>query len=389
MISDQVKTDLAQGSAVRKMFEEGARLRRLHGAENVFDFSLGNPDLPTPRIVQEALEQAVQDAGSKGHGYMSNAGYQACRETIAKREFNKSGIPVESSAVVMTVGAAGALSVIFKAILNPGEEVLTISPYFGEYRHYVKNAGGLLLAVPALQPGFQPDIQGLLKAITPRTKALLLNNPNNPTGVVYTEESLRALAKGLEALEQTIYVIFDEPYAEIVFDAAVIPPMRLFKNSIIAYSWSKSLSLPGERIGYIACAPTCADYENLCAAFAFCNRTLGFVNAPAIWQRVMTTMAEQAVDTAPYRLRRDLICGILDRCGLRYTRPEGAFYIFPEVPGGDDVAFAAACAEENLLVVPGSGFAAPGYIRICYAVPEDMIRRSEQAFQKVMTQFNG
>ena len=238
-----------------------------------------------------------------------------------------------------------------------------------------------------LRPPFFQLMPALLAAVTPRTKAILLNNPNNPTGQVYTPTSLQALHAGLQTLGRPIYVVFDEPYAELVFEESVLAPLGLFENGIVAYSWSKSLSLPGERIGYIACSPACADYEDLCKALVHCNRTLGFVNAPALWQRVLTGACDLTVDVNIYRRRRDRMCAVLDRCGFTYARPQGTFYVFPQSPEPDDAAFAAACAEHNLLVVPGRNFGAPGYFRISFCVDENIISRSEKAFRAVAQQY--
>lgn len=383
MIAEQVRMDMRKGSAIRKMFEEGARLKAIHGAENVFDFSLGNPDLPTPKRVRERLEQIVAEGDGAEHGYMNNAGFLECRTAIAARESRKSGKTIAPEGVIMTVGAAGALCVIFKAILNPGEEVITISPYFGEYRSYIQDNGGVLVDVPTTRPDFQLDVDAVLAAVTPRTKAILINNPNNPTGQIYEERRLAELNARLKALDQSIYTVFDEPYVELVYEGEAQSPLSLFENAIVAYSWSKSLSLAGERIGYIACSPDCADYESLRDALVYCNRTLGYVNAPAIWQRVLATECDVAVDIEPYRIRRDLICEILDRCGFTYTKPRGTFYVFPQAPGGDDQKFTEVCALHRLLVVPGSNFGAPGYFRISYCVNEETIRRSETAFREI------
>lgn len=384
MIAKAILEGMNNGSAIRKMFEEGKRLTALYGAENVFDFSLGNPDVPTTAATQAAYHRALDEAGPAGHGYMNNAGFEATREAVARRENARSGLALDSSSIVMTTGAAGALSIIFKAILDPGDEVIVPSPYFGEYQSYVGNAGGRLVPVATDPEDFSLDLDAISRAITSRTKAVLINTPNNPTGQVYLETDLRQLNDLLLASPQTIYLVSDEPYAELIYDGISLPSiLSVFQNGIVAYSWSKSLSLPGERIGYVAVSPRCADHDLLAAALTYCNRTLGFVNAPALSQRAIATVMDDHVDAAIYRERRDLLHGILTRAGFSCFLPKGAFYLFPRSPEPDDAHFADVCCQHGLLFAPGSAFGTPGHFRLAYCVSEDMIRRSEPVFRKV------
>lgn len=385
MIARQIMENMKNGSAIRSMFEAGQQLKAKYGADQVFDFSLGNPDIPAPSAVQAAFLEAVRESETAGHGYMNNAGLDTARQAVASRESDRAGYPIQSGDVIMTVGAAGALSVLFKAILDPGDEVMTFAPCFGEYHAYVQNAGGHLLTVPTTRPDFLPDLTALGEAITPRTKAVLINSPNNPTGQLYERAILEKLRDILESQDHCIYLISDEPYTELVYeaDAALPSVLSIFRNSLVAYSWSKSLSLPGERIGYIAAAPTCEDHDNLMAAMAYCNRTLGFVNAPALLQRVIVRAIRSRVDPDIYRRRRDALYGILARCGFTCFLPRGAFYLFPISPDPDDRRFAEFCLSYRLLCAPGSAFDCPGYFRLSFCVSEDTIRRSEPVFQAI------
>lgn len=385
MIARQILENMKNGSAIRSMFEAGQQLKARYGDDRVFDFSLGNPDVPAPPAVQDAFLAAVLESGTAGHGYMNNAGLDTARRAVAERESARAGRRLEAGDVVMTVGAAGALAVLFKAILDPGDDVITFAPCFGEYHAYVQNAGGRLVTVPTTRPDFLPDLNALADAVGPRTKAVLINSPNNPTGQLYDRAVLEQIRDVIEAEDHCIYLISDEPYAELIYDGETQLPsvLSVFQNSLVAYSWSKSLSLPGERIGYIAAAPTCEDHDNLMAAMAYCNRTLGFVNAPALLQRVVTRAIGCRIDPEVYRRRRDRLHDILTRCGFSCFLPRGAFYLFPVCPEPDDRHFAAVCLSHRLLCAPGSAFDCPGYFRLSFCVSEDTIRRSEPVFETI------
>ena len=362
-------------SEIRAMFEEGARLKSRFGAENVFDFSIGNPDPPPPETVRQTLRQLLEAETSGVHGYTSNAGLLAAREKIAGN-LKCDGLTADH--IVLTCGASGALNVILKALLNPGDEVIVLSPYFVEYLYYIDNHGGKAVIVPTDQNTFQPDLAALAAALTPRTKAVLLNSPHNPTGVVYGEDVLRQMAA---LLGETIYLISDEPYREIVYDGVTVPSvLRLFGNAIVAYSYSKSLSLPGERIGYIAVSPNCTDLDLLLPALIFANRTLGFVNAPALFQRMIAEAPDVAVDARLYQERRDLLWGHLTSLGFACQKPQGAFYLFPKCPMEDGQAFKQLALKYRILLVPGSGFGCPTHFRLAYCVSADTIKCSLPAW---------
>ncbi len=385
MISREAKKQLGGSSQIRKMFEEGKRLAAIYGAENVYDFSLGNPDQEPP---QEIIENLVQDAKSekKGlHAYMANAGYPEAREAVANYESKRSGQAIEAAGVIMTVGAAGALAIILRSLVDPGDEVIIISPFFTEYTQYIRLAGAVAVQVDCLD-NFQPDIAAIERAITERSKAIIVNSPNNPSGVVYSAETYQQLQAVLAKQESTIYVISDEPYRDITYDHVEVPAvMRYIPNAIVAFSWSKSYALPGERIGYACVAKQTADYDDLCQALTFYNRTLGFVNAPALWQRVVTRSLELPISVENYQKRRDKILAIFAKAGISCQKPDGAFYLFPQVPEGiSEQDFVARCAEHRILLVGATGFGKPGYVRLSYAVPDAMIDRSEEAFVAVM-----
>lgn len=384
MISKAITDQMEQGSWIRRMFEEGNRLRAIHGADHVYDFSLGNPDLEPPEAVRQAIidQAAQQQAGS--HGYMSNVGYPDIREAIARQISQASGRDIETDAICMTVGAAGALNVTLKALLDPDDEVIVIAPYFVDYLSYIRNHGGRPVIVEASRTTLVPDLDAIEKAITAKTKAIIINTPNNPSGMVYSEGDLRALSQLIDIQDHPIYIISDEPYRELVFTQRPAPStMACLNQVIVCYSWSKSFSLPGERIGYVAVSPGCQDYDHLKKALGFCNRVLGYVNAPAFFQRVIHQSMDAPVDVSRYHKRRDLLAGILRRAGFSLRLPEGGFYLFPQSPYEDDVAFADVCASEHVLVVPGTGFGFPGYFRLCFAVPDEMIEASEPAFKRI------
>ena len=389
MFSEEVVKNVNNGSAIRAMFEEGARLSAIYGAENVYDFTLGNPDLePEAPVIQSILTYAQTP---NIHKYMANAGYGDVREKVAAYTAKETGVPVKGSNVLMIAGAAAGLNVVLKALLNPGEEVIAIAPYFVEYGAYTKNQGGSFKVVNATEGTFDLDVDAIEKAITPKTKAIILNSPNNPTGTVYPEETLKKLADLLAALEakgQTIYVISDEPYIKIVYEDVKVPAMlSIFRNSIIVNSFSKSLALPGERIGYIVINPAIDGAELLMDGMIICARTLGYVNAPSLFQKVIADNLELATGVESYYERRNVLYDIIKRAGFECRLPEGAFYLFPKSPIPDDKAFCDKALAHNLIVVSGAGFGYPGYFRLAYCVDMATIRRSEKAWMELGKEF--
>ncbi|MGI6777037.1 MAG: pyridoxal phosphate-dependent aminotransferase [Acetivibrionales bacterium] len=392
MFSEKIVNNLKKSSWIRAMFEEGEKLRSIYGPDKVFDFSIGNPEIEPPETVKKAFEKiASLDLPGK-HRYMSNAGYTSVREKIANRIEKETGVFLPFQNIIMTCGAAGALNVVLKTLLNPGEEVVVFSPYFVEYLFYIDNHVGKPIVVPTDTPTFQPDPDTLEKALSPRTKAIIFNNPNNPTGVIYKEETLLSIAELIERKEKeyntTIFIISDEPYADITYDGIKAPSMfKIFKNSIVVNSFSKSLALPGERIGYIAVNRGIQEIDLLLEGLTFSNRTLGFVNAPAIAQRVVEEAIDQAVDVEEYRKRRDLLYNNLIRLGFSCNKPEGAFYLFPKSLMEDDVEFAKRALKYNLLLVPGQGFGCPGYVRLSYCISLETIENSLPAFEALVNEF--
>lgn len=387
-ISQHVTEQMTRSSWIRRMFEQGAELKARLGADQVFDFSLGNPVLEPPEAFGRALEEAAKDQTPRIHAYMPNAGFPEVRAAIAKAVGRDHGVDLGAEHVVMTTGAASALNVVLKALLDPGDEVITLSPYFVEYLFYVSNHGGINRVV-ATGPDFLPDLDAIRAALSPRTKAILLNSPNNPTGVLYPESLLRDLA-GLLARHQAetgqpVYVLLDEPYRKLVFDGQSPPPsLSIFENGVFCTSHAKDLSIPGERIGYLCVNPACPDAEALLAACAFTIRILGFVNAPALMQRVVASLQDTTIDVGHYQKLRDLFYEGLTDAGYTCRKPEGAFYLFPESPIPDDVAFVQGLVEHRILAVPGSGFGRPGHFRLAYCVEPDVVRRSLPAFAAAM-----
>lgn len=390
-IAAKIDGFISQSSFIRKMFEEGARLKKRYGAENVFDFSLGNPNLDPPGDFCERLQRLVAAEIPGKHMYMPNAGFPETRAAVASAVCSNEGVTIAADQIVMTCGAGGALNVIFKTLLDPGEEVIIPKPFFVEYRFYVDNAGGAVRVVPTRED-FSLDLDAIGGAITDNTKAVLINSPNNPTGRVYDQESINALAALLaergRALKRVIYLISDEPYTEIVYDNVKAPSvLKAYPHSIVATSYSKSLSLPGERIGYIAVNPEIEALDQLMDGLTLCNRILGFVNAPALMQRVIAGMGGVKVDTEIYRKKRDLLCDGLASVGYRVRKPDGAFYLFLPTPIADDVRFASALQAKRILTVPGSGFDGPGHIRIAYCVDDDTILGAIEGFGEVLREF--
>lgn len=385
---------LVQGSSViRAMFEEGKRLASIHGAENVYDFSLGNPSVEPPEAVRQAMKKVLdEEAPNYVHGYMNNSGYEDVREAIAQSLNKRFGTNFSQKNIVMTVGAAGGLNVIFKTLLDAGDEVVTFSPFFGEYRNYVSNFNGVLVELAPNTDTFQPNLTALRKKITPKTKALIVNTPNNPTGVVYSEETIKEMARILEEKQKEfgtdIYLISDEPYRELVYDDVEVPYLtKYYANTIVGYSYSKSLSLPGERIGYLVIPDEVADSQDVVAAAGVATRILGFVNAPSLQQLAVAQCLEEKTDVSVYDRNRELLYSNLVKYGFECIKPQGAFYLFVKSPVEDEKAFAAKAKEYNILIVPGSTFACPGYVRIAYCVDYDMIARALPKFEQLAKEY--
>ncbi|MBW2199646.1 MAG: pyridoxal phosphate-dependent aminotransferase [Deltaproteobacteria bacterium] len=387
-ISKKIETVLSKSSWIRKMFEEGARLKAMHGAENVYDFSLGNPNLPPPQKFEKELENAVHNSGHGDHAYMPNTGYPHVRKSVADYLSEEQQTEISANEVIMTCGAAGALNVILKTLLDPGDEVITPAPYFVEYNFYATNHGGFLKIV-ATNPDFTLNIDAISAAITKKTKAVLINSPNNPTGQVYSEDSLKELGLLLKdkgkTYNRTIYLISDEPYRKIIYDGVRVPSvLHSYNESIIASSYSKDISIPGERIGFIAVNPKTMFKGELLEGMALANRILGFVNAPALMQHVIASIQGVSVDISTYARKRDLLCEGLAGCGYEFVKPLGAFYLFPQTPIADDVKFVRALQDELILAVPGSGFGGPGHFRIAYCVNDETIINAIPGFKRVM-----
>lgn len=390
-VARKVQTFLERSSWIRKMFEEGARLKAEHGAQNVFDFSLGNPNLEPPARFKKALVNVAKASESGYHAYMPNIGYPFVREAVAEYVSHEQGVAVTANEVVMTCGAAGALNVILKAIIEPGDEIITPAPFFVEYTFYADNHGGILKTVPT-KSDFTLDLQAIGAAITPSTKAVLINSPNNPSGQIYDEKDLLALGRLLieegKKLNRTIYLISDEPYRKITFDGVKVPSIfPCYTESMIVTSYSKDLSIPGERIGFLVVNPQAKYKEDLLAGMALANRILGYVNAPALMQRVIQSLQGVSVDATIYQNKRDALCDGLSGCGYEFVKPKGAFYLFPKTPISDDVAFVRALQEELILTVPGSGFGTPGYFRVAFCVDDETIQRALPGFRRALKQF--
>lgn len=394
MLSEKITANLNRSSWIRAMFEEGGKLRAIHGDDKVFDFTLGNPDTEPPESVREAYKNLVNNPAPGMHRYMNNAGHVDVREAVAGQLHRETGIELGAEHIVMTCGAAGGLNVVLKAILNPGDEVIILAPYFVEYMFYIDNHGGKTVVVNTAAENFQPDAEEIAASVTPRTKAVIINSPNNPTGVVYSKEALQRMAEVLEDKERefnsTIYVISDEPYSKIFYEDT--PPPRIlniFKNAFVINSFSKSLSLPGERIGYIAAKPDMADCRQIIDGLVFCNRTLGFVNAPALAQKAIAGSLDEGAAVEQYREKRDLLYNHLVKLGFSCIKPEGAFYLFPQALIADDVEFAKIALKYNLLLVPGKGFGWPGCFRLAYCVSMKTIQNSFPAFEALVAEIRG
>lgn len=382
-VSEEILRAMENSSWIRKMFEEGARLKKKFGAENVYDFSLGNPDVAPPAEFHRRLSVLAEEDRQGVHGYMPNSGFSDVRKDVAARISRDHGITAGEDSVVMSCGASGALNVIFKTILNPGDEVIVPSPFFVEYRFYVANHGGNLVTV-ATDENFGLSLDAIKEAVTEKTRAILINSPHNPTGRVYTKEEISNLAAYVDELNengQVVYLVSDEPYRHIVYDDNVVPPvLGTCQRSMVATSFSKSLSIPGERIGYIGVNPQCPDYETLMAGLNLSTRILGFVNAPALMQRVVSGLLDESVQVDVYDRRRKILSAALAEAGYEFSKPEGAFYLFVKSPVPDDTKFVAHLQKYNILTVPGSGFGGPGYFRVSYCVPDSVIEGAIPGF---------
>jgi len=387
-ISKKIEGFISQSSWIRKMFEDGIRLKKEYGAENVFDFSLGNPNVEPPAKFKELLVEVAREDIPRIHGYMPNAGFQDTRSAVAAQLSREHSTSVSWEHIIMTCGAGGALNVALKTLLDPEDEVIIPTPFFVEYRFYVDNHGGVSKLVDT-NDDFSLNLQAIENAITGKTKVILINSPNNPTGKVYDEETIRGLGALLEKKEKElgreIYLLSDEPYREIVYDGVKVPSiLQAYKNSIIATSYSKSISLAGERIGYLALNPAMSDLEVLTGGMILCNRIIGFVNAPAFMQRIIGKMQGTTVAVEEYKRKRDLLCDGLSSLGYQFEKPEGAFYLFPRLPIEDDVKFVRVLQEKKILTVPGSGFGKSGHIRISYCVDDSTIINSMKGFEEAI-----
>ena len=393
MISEKMKPYVKNNSAIRMMFEEGNRLRAKYGADKVFDFSLGNPSVPAPDSVREAIIELVNTTDPTVlHGYMSNAGFEDVRQTIAESLNRRFDTKFSAKNLIMTVGAASGLNVILKTILNPGEEVIVFAPYFLEYGAYVHNYDGVLVEISPDTTTFQPNLAEFEQRITPKTRAVIVNTPHNPTGVVYSEETIKKLSAILEAKQKefgtVIYLISDEPYRELAYDGVEVPYLtKYYNNTVVGYSYSKSLSLPGERIGYLVIPDEADGSEELISAATIANRTLGCVNAPSLIQKVVAKCVDAKTDLAAYDKNRQALYNGLKECGFECIKPQGAFYLFVKSPVEDEKAFCEAGKKYNILMVPGSSFACPGYVRLAYCVSYETIVNSLPEFKKLAAEY--
>lgn len=385
-ISKTIAEQLERASWIRRMFEEGNRLRLERGPDNIYDFTLGNPDVEPPERVIAALHKVLAENRPHSHGYMPNAGFPEVREVIARQLAGETGLDFTADHIFMTVGSSGACNVILKSILDPGDEVIVLMPCFSEYPFYITNHAGRMVPVETDEE-FLPDVDRIAAAITARTRAIFLNTPNNPTGRIYPERALRDLNALLSRLDHFVLVISDEPYKHLVYDGNRQPAVVSFiANTVVCNSWSKSQAISGERIGYLALSPRLPDLGALRNACTFTNRILGYINAPAIWQWVEAEACDAVVDVSSYQDKRDLLCAELTRIGYDLRKPEGTFYIFAKTPIPDDIAFVRMLAKEGVLTVPGTGFGRSGYLRLSLTVPRDMIDRSIPGFEKAFRQ---
>ena len=394
MIAEKMKGMVANSSAIRAMFEEGNRLAEIYGAENVYDFSLGNPNVPAPQAVKQAMIELLDESDPVVlHGYTnSNSGYADVRQTVAESVNERFGTAFTGENIVMTVGAAGGLNVIFKTLLNLGDEVIAFAPYFGEYRSYTNNYDGVLVEISPNTENFQPKLEEFEEKITPKTKIVIVNTPNNPTGVVYSEETIQKMTEIMEAKQKEygtdIYLVSDEPYRELAYDGVEVPYLtKYYNNTIIGYSYSKSLSLPGERIGYLVIPDEVADSDDVKSAANVATRILGFVNAPTLQQKVVAKCINEKTDLTFYNRNRETLYNGLIDCGFECIKPQGAFYLFVKSPVENEKAFCEEAKKLHILMVPGSSFACPGYVRLAYCVSYETIVNSLPKFQELAKKY--
>ncbi len=394
MIAEKMKGMVANSSAIRAMFEEGNRLAEIYGAENVYDFSLGNPNVPAPQAVKQAMIELLDESDPVVlHGYTnSNSGYADVRQTVAESVNERFGTALTGENIVMTVGAAGGLNVILKTLLNPGDEVIAFAPYFGEYRSYTNNYDGVLVEISPNTENFQPKLEEFEEKITPKTKIVIVNTPNNPTGVVYSEETIQKMTEIMEAKQKEygtdIYLVSDEPYRELAYDGVEVPYLtKYYNNTIIGYSYSKSLSLPGERIGYLVIPDEVADSDDVKSAANVATRILGFVNAPTLQQKVVAKCINEKTDLTFYNRNRETLYNGLINCGFECIKPQGAFYLFVKSPVENEKAFCEEAKKLHILMVPGSSFACPGYVRLAYCVSYETIVNSLPKFQELAKKY--
>lgn len=386
-IAKEIEQSIENSSAIRKMFEEGMQMKAKFGADNVYDFSLGNPNVPPPAEFFSAVKKFMESPQPALHGYMPNPGFPAVREAVAAHIAKETGVKMTAAGVVMSCGAAGGINILLKTLLNPGDEVIVVKPFFAEYMFYIANYKGRTVQVDS-NPDFSLNIANIEKAITPLTKAIILNSPNNPSGKVYSQGDIDALAATLRKAKQPIYLISDEPYKEIVFDGKKVPSvLAAYDNGISITSFSKTLSLPGERIGFVAVNPNAADFDMLLQGLGFCTRVLGFVNAPALMQRTIVELLDVKADMSIYEKKRDMLVKGLGDAGYEFNPPEGAFYFFCKVPGGDDKAYVEHLKKYNVLAVAGTGFGGPGYMRLAFCVSDETITGSIPKFKQAIEDF--
>ena len=389
MISEKMKDLVKNNSVIRQMFEEGKKLAEIYGKENVYDFSLGNPSIPAPKEINDTIKKLVDKEDSCVlHGYMSNSGYEEVREKVANSLNKRFSTDFSKNNIVMTVGAASGINIVLKTILNPEEEVIVFAPYFMEYRNYIKNYDGKIVEVKCKEPDFQPDLEEFEKKITQKTRAVIINTPNNPTGTIYSEETINniseILRKKADEFNNTIFLISDEPYRELVYDNIEVPYVtKYYDNTFVVYSYSKSLSLPGERIGYVVVPTEMEDSKTVFEAVTIANRIIGCVNAPSLMQKVIGECINLKVDISQYKENRNLLYNGLKELNFECVYPQGAFYLFLKSPLNDDKEFCEIAKKHNILIVPGSSFAYPGYVRISYCVSNEMIKKSLLAFRKI------
>ena len=393
MIAKKMVKYVEGSSVTRAMFEEGKKMAAEFGAENVYDFSLGNPSVEPPRAVREQMIAVLnEESPNKIHGYMNNAGHEEVREAIALSLNKKFGTKFGQKNIIMTVGAAGGLNTILKTLIDPGDEVVAFAPYFGEYNNYVANVDGKMVAVSPHIPDFQPDLEEFAAKLMPKTKVVIVNTPNNPTGVVYSEDTIKKLAAVLEekqkAFGTAIYLIADEPYRELAYDGVEVPYLtKYYANTIVGYSYSKSLSLPGERIGYLVIPDEVKDSEDVISAANVANRILGFVNAPTLQQKVIAKCLDAKTDITYYDRNRETLYNGLLECGFSCIKPEGAFYLFMKAPIEDEKEFCQAAKKYNLLLVPGSSFGCPGFVRLAYCVAYETIANALPKFKELAKEY--